>query len=276
MLRRVGKSDRSRGLAAKRWLCCSVSPMVLIAIFSLAAARPAAAQTAAPTATPPDQLKQIDVTAPKRKPARRAAPGTQPAPLPAPAPTAGNGKGPNTTPLNTNVIAESASRLGLTVARNAGDGRGHRSADDARAGLSDHRRNREWRGGRIVRRCGRRARRILHAGLQLRRSECSVQWDFDRPTEHHVALDGHGQSRAGRVPERPFLVDDGSERHRRVCELRHQAADKRADPERTGPLARFARHGSFAFRLRRQHGGERSRLSVRRDRDETERIHRRC
>ena len=89
--------------------------MVLIAIFSLAAARPAAAQTAAPTATPPNQLKQIDVTAPKRKPARRAARGTQPAPLPAPAPTAGNGKGPNTTPLNTNVIAESASRLGLTV-----------------------------------------------------------------------------------------------------------------------------------------------------------------
>ena len=88
--------------------------MVLIAIFSLAAARPAAAQTAAPTATPPNQLKRIDVTAPKRKPARRAARGTQPAPLPAPAPTAGNGKGPNTTPLNTNVVAESASRLGLT------------------------------------------------------------------------------------------------------------------------------------------------------------------
>jgi iron complex outermembrane recepter protein len=115
MLRRVGKSDRSCGLAAKRWLCCSVSPMAFIAIFSLAAARPTAAQTAEPTATPPNQLKRIEVTAPKRKPARRAAPGTQLAPLPAPAPTAGNGKGPNTTPLNTNVIAESASRLGLTV-----------------------------------------------------------------------------------------------------------------------------------------------------------------
>jgi iron complex outermembrane receptor protein len=89
--------------------------MAFIAIFSLAAARPTAAQTAEPTATPPNQLKRIEVTAPKRKPARRAAPGTQLAPLPAPAPTAGNGKGPNTTPLNTNVIAESASRLGLTV-----------------------------------------------------------------------------------------------------------------------------------------------------------------
>src|SRR5215204_55216 len=115
MLRRVGKSDRSRGLTAKRWLCCSVSPMVLIAIFSLAAARPAAAQTAAPTATPPTQLKRINVTAPKRKPARRAARGTESAPLPAPAPTAGNGKGPNTTLLNTNAVAESASRLGLTA-----------------------------------------------------------------------------------------------------------------------------------------------------------------
>ena len=64
-----------------------------------------------------EQLEQIDVTAPRRKPpARRAAPGTQPAPVPAPAPalTADEQRGANTTPLNTNVIAESASRLGLT------------------------------------------------------------------------------------------------------------------------------------------------------------------
>jgi iron complex outermembrane receptor protein len=71
-------------------------------------------QTAAQTA---EQLKQIDVTAPRRKPPpRRSTPGTQPAPVlvPAPALTADEQRRANTTPLNTNVVAESASRLGLT------------------------------------------------------------------------------------------------------------------------------------------------------------------
>jgi iron complex outermembrane receptor protein len=115
MLRKVWGADR--GLAIRRWLRASVSPLGMLAVLSWAAAGFAQAQTIAPVEKKPEQLEQIDVTAPRRKPpARRAAPGTQPAPMPAPAdaPSVGEAKGANTTPVNTNVIAESVSRLGLT------------------------------------------------------------------------------------------------------------------------------------------------------------------
>jgi len=54
--------------------------------------------------------------APRRKQrARRSSPGIQPAPGPVPAPVlTADQRRANTTPLNTNVVAESASRLGLT------------------------------------------------------------------------------------------------------------------------------------------------------------------
>ncbi len=90
-------------------------------------ASPAAAQSA-PADRSSETLEQIDVTAPKRKPPKRrapsgvtptpvAAPAVEPAPLPpprGPISTSDVGLGANTTPLNTNVVTESASRLGLT------------------------------------------------------------------------------------------------------------------------------------------------------------------
>ena len=115
MLREVGGPDR--GLAIQRWLWASAAPLGLLAVLSWVVVGPTHAQTATPAEKKPEQLEQIDVTAPRRKPpARRAAPGTQPAPVPAPAeaPAVGEAKGANTTPLNSNVIAESVSRLGLT------------------------------------------------------------------------------------------------------------------------------------------------------------------
>src|SRR5258707_4468538 len=112
MLREVGGPDR--GVAIGCWLWASAAPLGLLAVLSWAVVGPTHAQTAAPAEKKAEQLEQIDVTAPRRKPpARRAAPGTQPAPVPAPAPalTAAEQRGANSTPLNTNVIAESGSRL---------------------------------------------------------------------------------------------------------------------------------------------------------------------
>jgi len=58
----------------------------LLAALSWAAAGSAHAQTGAPAEKKAEQLEQIDVTAPRRKPpVRRAAPGAQPAPVPTPA-----------------------------------------------------------------------------------------------------------------------------------------------------------------------------------------------
>src|SRR3954471_76192 len=115
MLNKVGGLDRGR--AVWRSLRASVSPLGVLAVLSWAAAGAAVARKTAPAEKKAEQLEQIDVTAPRRKPpARRAAPGSQPAPVPAPAPelTADQQRAANSTPLNTNVIAESASRLGLT------------------------------------------------------------------------------------------------------------------------------------------------------------------
>jgi iron complex outermembrane receptor protein len=110
-----------RYYAVKRRLYAAISPLALVAALSLASADPGSAQTTAQIQRNSEQLRPIDVTAPRRKRRpRRAAPGRRPAPLPvavpAPAapPTAAERRGANTTPLNTAVVAESASRLGLT------------------------------------------------------------------------------------------------------------------------------------------------------------------
>jgi iron complex outermembrane receptor protein len=99
----------------RRRLLAALSPLGLIAGLSLLA-NPAAAQTAAPERTA-EQLRQIEVTAPRRKPPRRrAAPGAQPAPAAASATDRGPAvevRNTHATPLNFNVTAESASYLGL-------------------------------------------------------------------------------------------------------------------------------------------------------------------
>ena len=48
--------------------------------------------------------------------------------------------------------------------------------------------------------------------------------------KRHDARDGHGQSRPGRVPQRPVGADVGNECDRRLGQLRQQAADHGANP----------------------------------------------
>jgi iron complex outermembrane recepter protein len=100
-------------------------PLGLVMLLSVAAARPAPAQTASQAGQSPSMLEPVVVSSPKPrhapliesdsrgvpKQARpgRAATSTKPAP-----PTGANRESAQT-PLNTNVAATSASRLGLTV-----------------------------------------------------------------------------------------------------------------------------------------------------------------
>ena len=120
-----------RGLAwshaAPRWLRSKVTPLSLLALLSSAAAAPAIAQT---TPNDPSAIGPLIVTEPKRKPVQRVVsnagrarvharvashtrtPARKPKPVPGPAPSATEVA---RTPLNTNVVATSASRLGLTV-----------------------------------------------------------------------------------------------------------------------------------------------------------------
>src|SRR5258707_15507878 len=66
MLREVG--GPGRGLAVRRWLRASVSPLGVLAVLSWAAAGSAQAPTTAPLEDKPGQLEQTYVTAPPRKP----------------------------------------------------------------------------------------------------------------------------------------------------------------------------------------------------------------
>jgi iron complex outermembrane recepter protein len=119
-----------RGLAlsyaAPCWLRSKITPLGLVALLSSAAAAPAFAQTAPDNSGP---IGPVIVTEPKRKPVARVQTdagrprvharvagrtGRKPAskPVPGPAPTTTDVA---RTPLNGNVVATSASRLGLTV-----------------------------------------------------------------------------------------------------------------------------------------------------------------
>jgi iron complex outermembrane receptor protein len=110
---------RSRGLRSK------AAPLGLIALLSSVAATPGAAQTAAPNNS--GTIEPVVVSEPKRKPAKRVQAETSragqrarvsartraAAAKPAPGPSVAT-EAPRT-PLNTNVVATSATRLGLTV-----------------------------------------------------------------------------------------------------------------------------------------------------------------
>jgi len=118
---------RSR-FSIKRWLRSSVAPLGLLALVATGAATPVMAQGTPQAERRPDSLAPIVVSPPQRKPVRRAEPGTQRSraaarvagrartqtALPAPAPASSGGAVAHT-PLNSNVVAGSASRLGLTV-----------------------------------------------------------------------------------------------------------------------------------------------------------------
>ena len=105
-----------------------VAPLGLLALLASGATAPVMAQGAPQAEKRPGSLGPVVVSPPQRKPVRRAEPGTQrdrtagrvagrgrtQTAVPAPAPASGGGEIAHS-PLNTNVVAESASRLGLTV-----------------------------------------------------------------------------------------------------------------------------------------------------------------
>src|SRR5207249_732419 len=96
-------------------LLSSVAVLALLAQPSSPLIAPAVAQTA--TGQESQTLPQVVVAQPKARPKRQAPrPKGQPAaqPLPQPTPVVTPTATAVTTPLNTNTVAESASRLGLT------------------------------------------------------------------------------------------------------------------------------------------------------------------
>ena len=128
MLRNVHECCHRQNLDIKRRLRYSVSPLAFLVILSFGHIDPAAAQTTVQT---PEQLGPVDVStsppqrpqqgssarestpAPVRRPAVVRSPTIVPAVTAVPAPATGPG-GDTKTPLNTETVAESASRLGLT------------------------------------------------------------------------------------------------------------------------------------------------------------------
>jgi iron complex outermembrane recepter protein len=113
----------SRRFPTKRLLCCSAAPVALLACLSAGAVQ---AQTATATGQQPGQLGPVIISEPQRKPVKRTSSAAKRAPSAtrtanrntgrpaAPAPAASDGASAQS-PLNTNGIAVSASRLGLTV-----------------------------------------------------------------------------------------------------------------------------------------------------------------
>jgi iron complex outermembrane recepter protein len=108
--------------------CSSLTPLGLFALLFSATPHPGLAQTAAPAASDPNAIAPVVVTSPNRKPAKRA--GAETARTGSRARTAGRTRATTTTaapgpsdvapqaprtPLNSNVVAGSASRLGLTA-----------------------------------------------------------------------------------------------------------------------------------------------------------------
>jgi iron complex outermembrane recepter protein len=109
----------------KRWLRSSVAPLGVLACLCAGQTTAVLAQTAAPTAQGSGDLGPVVVTEPQRKPVKRAQPASarvrtstrtskRPAKPAVPLLAATNTASP-ASPLNTNAVALSASRLGLAV-----------------------------------------------------------------------------------------------------------------------------------------------------------------
>jgi iron complex outermembrane receptor protein len=115
-------ASASRPFSTKRLLRCSAAPLALLAGLSAGAVR---AQTATPTGQQPGELGPVIVTEPQRKPVKRTSSAAKRAPAstrvanrhtgrPA-TPAAASDVAASQSPLNTNGVAASASRLGLNV-----------------------------------------------------------------------------------------------------------------------------------------------------------------
>src|SRR5580704_2859241 len=121
---RVARSAESAGLA-QGWLSASALPLGMAILLSVAAERAASAQSSAPGGAGRDNLGPVVVDSPTPRRISRieasrqgAAKRTRPGPVrsarkPPPQPAVTDQAAQ--TPLNTNVVAASASRLGLTV-----------------------------------------------------------------------------------------------------------------------------------------------------------------
>ncbi|MGH6711571.1 MAG: TonB-dependent receptor, partial [Bradyrhizobium sp.] len=119
-------APRRRGLALKRYWRASVAPLGLLAFLASGSIDPGIAQTAAPAGSRTDNLGPVVVSPPDRRPVRRVSQGTpksrttarvagRPRPQTAVVvPAAADVRGVPQTPLNTNVVTEVGSRLGLT------------------------------------------------------------------------------------------------------------------------------------------------------------------
>jgi hypothetical protein len=119
--------DQRREFAFKRYLQISFVPLGLLAFLASGSMDAGMAQTVAQAGNKPDNLGPIVVSPPQRKPVRRTAPGAQRSLTPARAagqprpqtavvaPTPTDGRRAIQTPLDTNVVTEVGSRLGLTA-----------------------------------------------------------------------------------------------------------------------------------------------------------------
>ncbi len=229
--------------------------------------------------TSPARLDPSIVTQPKRKPVKRAqteadrvgartrATGrtraTTAKPIPGPANATNTPVALAPTPLNTNVVATSASRLGLTAFEMPASVEIVYPADDARARLPDHDGNCARRGRRTCRRFRRRAGWLFHARLYRQRDKYPLQRNMDRPPGYYLAHHGYGQPKPRGVSQRSVVADVRAGCDRRVGQLRDAAADHWCDQERIGYLDQFASRLSDTFRLGWQHDGARARLSRR-------------
>jgi iron complex outermembrane receptor protein len=120
------QSNQSYGVTIQRWLSSSVAPLGLLALLACGGSAPVMAQGAPQAEKKPDSLGPVVVTSPQRRPIKRAESGTQRVRSPArvsgrprvPAvavPAVTEGQQASQTPLNTNVVTEVGSRLGLTA-----------------------------------------------------------------------------------------------------------------------------------------------------------------
>jgi iron complex outermembrane receptor protein len=120
-------AQQRRGIVLKRDWRASVAPLGLLAFLASGSMDQGVAQTAAQSGNRPDNLGPVVVSPPDRKPIRRASEGKQrsrtsarvagrPRPEAAViAPAVADAQPAPQTPLNTNVVTEVGSRLGLTA-----------------------------------------------------------------------------------------------------------------------------------------------------------------
>ena len=179
------------------------------------------------------------------------------------------------TPLNGNLVATSASRLGLTVHETPASveivtqqqmrEQGYRTTTETAQGAV----------GVLAADLGGAPAVFSMRGFTGPLREHALQRDMDRPGRHHVAHHGDGQSRSGRIPEGPSSRHERPRLRSAAPSISSAGSRHRRDQERARYVDRYARHLSHAFRFGREHQHCRARLSFRCLLIEGRRLHRR-